>query len=241
MLTFEEFFAKKKIDLVQLQNAEPSLFAEFKKDFEPMGEKSFDHSKKFWFNKLRRIYHLKEEPKPAKTEIEMTEIASQAEPLDSPTIEQKPAYTPRFKSANPAQNIPDTDPASSPGEKSTAAYTPRFRPGSTAAAPQKTPVVNSDQPTEEKAKPAYTPRFKMQTPVKQEDETKDSDNSVPSDETTEKPAAYKPRFNVKSIPAETPGTEQINRSPEETSSADEKPAAYKPRFNIKTIKPKSEE
>ena len=68
-MTFEEFFIKKKIDLVQLKSAEPGLFSEFKSHFELMGEKSFDQVKKFWFNKLRRSYHLKEEPKPAKETI----------------------------------------------------------------------------------------------------------------------------------------------------------------------------
>ena len=47
-MTFEEFFsARKKIDLVALQKAEPSLFAEFETHFVQMGEKSFDHTKKY--------------------------------------------------------------------------------------------------------------------------------------------------------------------------------------------------
>ena len=58
MLTFEEFFQKKKIDLTQLRNAEPGLFVEFSKHYPLMGEKSFDHTKKYWFNKLRRTYPL---------------------------------------------------------------------------------------------------------------------------------------------------------------------------------------
>lgn len=174
MLTFEEFFTKKKIDLAQLQQAEPALFAEFKKDFEPMGEKSFDHSKKFWFNKLRRIYHLKEAPKPPKTEIEITEIASQAEPLESPTMEQKPAYTPRFKPSLAVK------PAEAPAPEASDA---------------------AEELTEQKPKPAYQPRFKMQSISKQE---KTEETSIPQPETRDeqpetKPAAYKPKFNMKNI------------------------------------------
>ena len=82
-MTFEEFLVKKKIDLAQFKTAEPGLFLEFESHYSQMGEKSFDHSKKFLFNKLRRAYHLKEEPKPlvAQEKIEVNEIASQAEPL----------------------------------------------------------------------------------------------------------------------------------------------------------------
>ncbi|SMO59614.1 hypothetical protein SAMN06265350_104132 [Solitalea koreensis] len=57
-MTFEEFFAKKKINLQALKKVQPELFDEFKTHFELMGEKSFDHSKKFWFNKLRREFLL---------------------------------------------------------------------------------------------------------------------------------------------------------------------------------------
>ncbi|HCN84949.1 MAG TPA: hypothetical protein DIT07_15230 [Sphingobacteriaceae bacterium] len=213
MLTFEEFFTKKKIDLVQLQKAEPVLFAEFKKEFEPMGEKSFDHSKKFWFNKLRRLYHLKEEPKPAKTEIEMTEIASQAEPLDSPTIEQKPAYTPGFKPATikPSQNPPT--PGSNPALK-------------------------------EKPKPAYQSRFKMQTTVKQDDQpiaSKVEPAETAPENPEAKPAAYKPRFNMKTVFAQTAKTDEKEVPDSDITPSEEKSAAYKPRFNMKNIKPKSEE
>ena len=96
-MTFEEFFHKKKIDLVQLQEAEAALFFEFKSHFEVMGAKSFDHSKKFWFNKLRRLYHIVEEPKAEKNKIEINQIASQAELLSSPVPESKTGFTPRFK------------------------------------------------------------------------------------------------------------------------------------------------
>ena len=53
----------------------------------------------------------------------------------------------------------------------------------------------------EKPKPAYQPRFKMQTSLK-----KENDPDVPKAEpspTEEKPAAYKPRFNMKNIKPES--------------------------------------
>lgn len=240
MLTFEEFFTKKKIDLVQLQQAEPELFAEFKKDFAPMGEKSFDHSKKFWFNKLRRTYHLKEEPKPAKTEIELTEIASQAEPLDSPTIEQKPAYTPRFKAspaAAPSQDAPAAN-ADTAAEKPKPAYTSRFKPAATVARTNEAPVVSPDPISDEKSKPALTPGFKMQTVVKKQEDALQATDSTATEKPVENPAAYKPRFNAKTVSPKKPEG-NIPEAP--APSAEEKPGAYKPRFNIKNIKPKPEE
>jgi len=69
-MTFEEFFKKKKIDLAQLKAAEPVLFAEFEIHYAQMGEKSFDHTKKYWFNNLRRLYHTPEEIKVEKVKIE---------------------------------------------------------------------------------------------------------------------------------------------------------------------------
>jgi len=100
LLTFEEFSAKKKIDLTLFQQAEPSFYSEFKGEYDQMGEKSFDHSKKFLFNKLRRAYHIKEEPKIPKEIIEKTESTSQVEPLAPVDIEQKPAYKPGFNMKN---------------------------------------------------------------------------------------------------------------------------------------------
>ena len=57
-MTFEEFFSKKKINLTELKKAEPILYADFQSHYEQMGEKSFDYTKKYWFNKLRRTYPL---------------------------------------------------------------------------------------------------------------------------------------------------------------------------------------
>jgi len=143
-MTFEEFFIKKRIDLPALQKAEPSLFSEFKTHFSQMGEKSFDHTKKYWFNKLRRLYHLAPEIKPEKLHI-LNPLAEQtiAESL-SETIAPKPelkiGFVPRFKAANmpkpaaeqqkieekptvPDESVPEK-PLETPSAKS--AYKPRF-------------------------------------------------------------------------------------------------------------------
>ena len=102
-MTFEEFFLKKKIDLAHLAQSNPELFAEFKSHFEQMSEKSFDHTKKYWFNALRRKFPLSEEnetalkeafkPKeipPAPTREEIKEVSEAPKPT---------GFKPRFKAA----------------------------------------------------------------------------------------------------------------------------------------------
>src|SRR4051812_47825713 len=98
-MTFEEFFKKKRIDLTALQSGEPRLFSEFKEHFEQMGEKSFDHTKKYWFNKLRLQYHLAAELKPGKVPME-NQLAEQTitealveESIPAPSV----GFKPRFK------------------------------------------------------------------------------------------------------------------------------------------------
>src|SRR3954470_12456465 len=102
-MTFEEFFKKKRIDLTALQSGEPRLFSEFKTHFEQMGEKSFDHTKKYWFNKLRLQYHLAPETK--------TEKVPMANPLAEQTITETLAET-----TSPPPNV---------------GFKPRFKPGMT--------------------------------------------------------------------------------------------------------------
>lgn len=218
-MTFEEFIAKKKIDLARFQTAEPGLFSEFQSHYSQMGEKSFDHSKKFLFNKLRRTYHLKEEPKPlvASQPAEINKIASQAEPLLSPTIEAT-VYTPRFRAGGKAKTAENTE-ASDAEKTAKPAYTPRFK-----ASPSKSPENTNDQEESspqasdlkppasepaapsEKPKPAYVPRFKAPT-TKPAEEIKDEEPAVKP-----KPA-YVPRFKATVKPAPGPGNED---SPEKT-------------------------
>jgi hypothetical protein len=148
-MTFEEFFNKKRIDLAALEHDEPALFSEFKIHYDQMGEKSFDHTKKYWFNKIRRQFPLAIEVK--------TERAHIANPLAEQTINEsltetgtppslpKLGFVPKFK----AGNIP----------KPVAGEDDKKEGLSNTSLAEKTPL---EQPGEkDEAKPAYRPRFNM--------------------------------------------------------------------------------
>ncbi len=183
MLTFDEFFKKKRIDLIALQQAEAALFAEFKVHYEQMGEKSFDHTKKYWFNKIRRKFPLAPEVK--------TEKAHTANPLAEQTIteslgEQAPAastpkvgFTPKFRAAGipkpatedkkeelpPVLNMPVEQPAENAAAKP-AGFVPRFKmkpkPATEEIAPEADNIPQATENAEPEApKPAYIPKFKM--------------------------------------------------------------------------------
>ena len=215
-MTFEEFITKKKIDLVQFKSAEPGLFSEFQSHYQQMGPKSFDHTKKFLFNKLRRAYHLKEKPKPVAVQetIEINEIASQAEPLLSPTVAAT-VYTPRFRAGGKASSpqaaeIPDAVKSDKP------AYTPRFKapptktpdnipepvaslPPTSDPGPQTSDLQPQTSPTDQ-PKSAYVPRFKAKSTIKEDSQPvpstpQTSDLRPPTSEPSDKPKpAYVPRF-----------------------------------------------
>ncbi len=190
-MTFEEFLIKKKIDAIQLKAKEQAFFSEFESHFLQMGEKSFDHSKKFWFYKLRRAYHLKEEPKPVKEEVKTVETPASAQnKLETGAIHQeKPAYVPRFKAAaaqktdHSAQNI-ESDP--------TAAYLPRFKAAIKPAEKEKDAGQNKEE-SGEKVKPVYKPRFKAQIPAQEEKLPEMPAEAIPQSDEPAKPV-YKPRF-----------------------------------------------
>jgi hypothetical protein len=149
-MTFEEFFKKKRIDLAALAQGEPALFYEFKTHFEQMGEKSFDHTKKYWFNKLRRQFTLAPEIKTEKAQI-ANPIAGQTvtESLsETVTVSPSPklGFAPKFKMGNmpkPAAGLDDKkeDMSNPPVAENTVA---------------EPPAESGD------VKPAYKPRFKMQ-------------------------------------------------------------------------------
>jgi len=245
-MTFEEFFAKKKIDLEQLGKVDPSLFSEFKSHFSLMGEKSFDHTKKFWFNKLRRQFPLASIVKEVPPKAE-SKIAAQAEPLSSPTIEQaKPviAITPEADTVKPAVNKPAFKPRNIPQAKpelkaeenenvvssAPVSKAPGFKPGNI-----KPPIVD-----EQPAAPLASDESAQSAPVIPE----------PSNEQPSVKPAFKPRFNMKNIQQQKPAEEEQkageHKAPEakESSAAQkeadetEKPAStsgYKPRFKMKSI------
>lgn len=102
MMTFEAFFLKKKIDLVALKATKSDLYAEFRNHYAQMGEKSFDHTKKYWFNQLRLSCPLSEEEEirlkaelfPAK-EIEKAVAEKPVETASTTTVTS--GFKPRFK------------------------------------------------------------------------------------------------------------------------------------------------
>lgn len=203
-MTFEEFLIKKKIDAVQLKAKEQVFFSEFESHFLQMGEKSFDHSKKFWFNKLRRAYHLKEEPKPVNEETKILEIPASAQ--DNPGTEAinrgKPNYVPRFKyeaaekADQSARNVESGPPP---------AYVPRFKAAIKMPENVGDTGLNKEPESEEKVKPIYKPRFKAQIPAKDEKLPEMPPEAIPQSDEPAKPA-YKPRFK--------PGMTKKNRETE---------------------------
>ncbi|MDB5014306.1 MAG: hypothetical protein JWQ25_2508 [Daejeonella sp.] len=260
-MTFEEFFHKKKIDLVQLQQAESVLFYEFKSHFAEMGEKSFDHSKKFWFNKLRRLYHIVEEPKAERTKIEINQIASQAEPLSSPVPESKTGFTPRFKAKPIVSEENDTSeekPEINESEIQSSvkpAFKPRFKPQLTKPEVKEGPKGEDsgldENPAEAQektaAKPAFKPRFKPQLakpllevePIKLNEEKKEENLEV------SKPIGFKPRFKAQITKPTTDVPQESEVKPveikEESKAEEETPKlGFKPRFKAGVTTPKME-
>ena len=161
-----------------LQTGEPALFAEFKNHYEQMGEKSFDHTKKYWFNQLRLKY-----PAPAEIKVEKIHIENQlAEQTINEALSEASAPTaatgfkPRFKAvmaAKPAEELP-VAPEEKPAEWTEVAPTVGFKPRFRAA------LVT--EPTEEK--PA-DPEVKKEEAVE-----------LPPAEEAPKSVGFKPRFNA---------------------------------------------
>ncbi|MCS4166674.1 hypothetical protein, partial [Sphingobacterium sp. BIGb0116] len=172
-MTFEEFFIKKKIDLKALQAADGPLFEEFKAHYSAMGEKSFDHSKKFWFNKLRKSFHLAEEETVIAKPI-LKQVIADIAPDTSGVAATKPAgFKPRFKA--PPTAVEDevkatskkeiTDSAESTPDSIPTGFKPRFKAGVTkapdAAASTSVPEEKTDEATNSAPKPTgFKPRFK---------------------------------------------------------------------------------
>ena len=146
-----------------------------KPNFEQMGEKSFDHTKKYWFNKLRREYPLPVEVKTEKPKIEnplaeQTITESLAETA-FPAVTLKTGFVPRFKANLTTPPVID--------EKSTEPYVP---------------------PHAMEENPGYYPRFITKSNGLQSEITDEDDKKPePNDPVPAKPA-YKPRFNMKNVP-----------------------------------------
>jgi hypothetical protein len=187
-MDFEEFFKKKRIDLGALEKAEPALFSEFKTHYEQMGEKSFDHTKKYWFNKVRRQFQLAPEVKIEKAHVanplaEQTITESLETTSDTPPA-PKLGFVPKFKMGNMSKPAVTTD-----DKKDEPATLPVI---------EDTPVEKPVESTGAKA--AYVPRFKMKPKTETEESTPVAKHTLPVSENTEAKPAYKPRFNMKNIP-----------------------------------------
>ncbi|MGJ1197017.1 hypothetical protein ACR777_12950 [Sphingobacterium spiritivorum] len=259
-MTFEEFFVKKNIDLSALRHSNSALYDEFKKHYMLMGEKSFDHTKKFWFNRLRKDYKLAEqETSPAvvakKTE---TQVASSA----SAGIASKPAgFRPKFKSAAPpvTDNAPAAESTSAETRPATG-FTPRFKSNSTPAnAEQK--ESSDPQPASSNTPAGFRPRFKPGVTKTNPEESTSSEKDN-TQETVNKPAEFKPRFKAgitapkkeEEIPQEE-STVIENKDTTETPSAaaaednkeapqtPAKPLGFRPKFKagVTTVKKEQEE
>lgn len=238
-MTFEDFFIKKRIDLLQLQEAEPLLYKEFKRHFELMGEKSFDHTKKFWFNRLRKSFHLKEEvsiskplPGPSSTEEHKTIAPEETHQASKPT-----GFKPRFKAAKSQES--DGDKASEKEEKSSDERTV-------------VPESTSQKPV------GFKPRFKAgksssaetessSKGIEQNDAPSEPKNSTDEPASVNKPSGFKPRFKAgatkgvdtpQSINQPSP-SEQAQLPPEKTDQSSDATASslqetkslrFKPRF-----------
>lgn len=214
MLTFEEFFKKKKIDLQHLQQAEPILFAEFRREYPLMGEKSFDYTKKYWFNNLRHLYPLPQAPKPHQVQAEAISqtavqgvAAAAAQNLDAGI--ERPKFTEDNLPELVAKNVPEQDVSMVAIEKMIIEDQPETEPST------------ENPPATEPAKPAFKPRFNMQNIKKevvktvseteiQNPETKAEIKTEPATEnpqpkTEEAKPVYKPRFQMKNIPKPATG------------------------------------
>ena len=258
-MTFEEFFIKKKIDLKALQAADGPLFEEFKAHYSAMGEKSFDHSKKFWFNKLRKSFHLAEEETVIAKPIVKQVIADIA-PDNSGVAATKPAgFKPRFKA--PPTAVEDevkatskkeiTDSAESTPDSIPTGFRPRFKAGVTkapdAAASTSVPEEKTDEATNSAPKPTgFKPRFKAGVTKAPDAAASTSASEETTDEATNsapKPTGFKPRFKagVTKAPDAAASTSASEEKTDEATNSAPKPTGFKPRFKAGVSKTETSE
>lgn len=259
-MTFEEFFLKKKIDLNKLKQADDGLYTQFKSHFTLMGEKSFDHTKKYWFNKLRKDFRLSEEEESRLKALYQKPLETAVKEEKTTEVEAviaKPAgFKPKFKAATVAPKETEENTSSNPSTEETtiakpAGFKPRFKAGAT---PVKSEETKAEQPipTPETAESKSTtpvgfkPRFKAGATTIKTEETK-TEEPISATKTEEsKPAVgFKPRFKATKTPIqqEEIKEEPINLEPEktiETLAQEDKPLGFKPRFKAKTTTIKQE-
>ncbi|TKC00140.1 hypothetical protein [Pedobacter cryophilus] len=212
MMSFEEFFFKKKIDLIALAATKPDLFLEFKEHYALMGEKSFDHTKKYWFNQLRLSHKLSEEDEvqlkaalfPAK-EV----IANKQEQTEITTVTKAPGFKPRFKAPTTSSHPPVEKALEEPFETTeipvtVTGFKPRFKATSTLVKQEEPETLKAEEEIKDQPKipvTGFKPRFKAAyAPVKQEEPELTISVEEIKEETV-KPIGFKPRFKAGSTPS----------------------------------------
>ncbi|MBD3750136.1 MAG: hypothetical protein IE931_11640 [Sphingobacteriales bacterium] len=261
MMTFEEFFLKKKIDLEDLAKGKPELFTEFRTHFEQMSEKSFDHTKKYWFNQLRHEFPLSEEKDTTLKEafkskdIPLAPVSGEIKEL--PSSPKPSGFKPRFK----AQNLAESEKPKAESEESEKVEGVGLKPKNESTKEGKTETTPS--------KPAgFKPRFKAgQTQQAESEKPKaegeesekvegvglkaknESTKEGKTETTPSKLAGFKPRFKAANLAesekpkAESEESEKVedvglkakNEYTKEgkTETTTSKPAGFKPRLKPK--------
>ena len=255
MLSFEEFFTKKRIDLLALRQSDANLYEEFKSHYALMGEKSFDHSKKFWFNKLRKSFLLPDQEavanteKPLANEVDKQKAVSNSKlPFKSKFAASKINKEEAKDAQGSGQDVTKTTTVSEETSKP-AGFKPRFKAGVTKATEQPVESMASENKAEENpieptSKPTgFKPRFKVGVTktAEQPAENIASENKVEENpiEPTSKPTGFKPRFKagvtkVAEQPAENIASE--NKAKENPIEPTSKPTGFKPRFKAGVTK-----
>src|SRR5690606_861267 len=251
MLTFTEFFNKKKIDIQAIKNAKPDLYSEFERDYTEMGEKSFDHSKKFWFNKLRHQFLLEEvDGGRAQTQSAANENLNKGNKVAAKPTGFRPKNTGAVAAKH--HHVGDSGDTASPSLEESSSkpsgFTPRFKGKTNPAEKPSSEEQVSEQPSGSSPTPkpsGFTPRVQKRTKHAEKPASEEQVSEQPSgSSTTPKPSGFTPRFKGKTNPAEKPSSEeQVSEQPS-GSSPPPKPSGFTPRFKGKTNpaeKPSSEE
>lgn len=258
-MTFEEFFAKKRIDLTLLQRVEPALYDEFREHYSQMSEKSFDHTKKYWFNRLRKDFLLDvvETPKVA---VEKTAVTGATETSAPTATRAKPTglsstspsgFKPRFKAAA-VKSVADTETSSETPSEGTPAtakpigFKPRFKAPAAKTAPDPTAPPEETPGATTGTKPTNLPASSdLQTPPV---EATQPDTEPGKPVSGVKPLGFKPRFKAGVTDASKPNAEAEEAEkekpepvPEPTPGTASKPLGFKPRFKAGSTPPKKDD
>lgn len=207
-MTFEAFFEKKRIDLNKLRHAEPALYQEFNDHFRLMGERSFDHTKKFWFNKLRKRFHLPE-----------AAVSPKAAAISNSSVDENKAIAEK-----------ETPQAAAPAAAKPAGFKPRFKAPVKKAAEAKldAPEVDAAKPSATASKPAgFKPRFKAGVTKKTTDDQAEEKivNPVGSEVNNREVEAGQLKEEAADKKEENSGSEE-----QSVATKSNKPAGFKPRF-----------